>query len=320
LVRVGSDAKGKSHPKLGATLQMQAASGESEASVVISSWTTTKGTFGDGAPFELRKPIYKFTGMAPEYYSVRIAPPLVGMGLLEAVDEKAIAPAESKHGRARTVADPENHQTRLGRFGWKSSQARLVHQIASALNNDMGVATAIYPNLDRGTEQPERGQAAKLPAADLDNIYRYVALLGVPPRRDHEEAEVVKGQALFTSAGCAKCHTPMLRTSAYHPFAELRNQTIRPYTDLLLHDMGAGLADKMGEENASGAEWRTPPLWGIGLTAGVSGGEAYLHDGRARSLAEAILWHGGDGHAAREAFRTMAPPDRAALIRFLQSL
>jgi CxxC motif-containing protein (DUF1111 family) len=130
----------------------------------------------------------------------------------------------------------------------------------------------------------------------------------------------IQGQALFGSASCWKCHTPTLTTSPYHPAAELRNQTIHPYTDLLLHDMGAGLADNMGEGNATGSEWRTSPLWSIGLTPGVSGGEAYLHDGRARSLEEAILWHSGEAEASKEAFRTMSAADRAALIAFLKSL
>jgi CxxC motif-containing protein (DUF1111 family) len=130
----------------------------------------------------------------------------------------------------------------------------------------------------------------------------------------------VKGEKLFASAGCVQCHTPALKTSAYHPLAELRNQTIRPYTDLLVHDMGKGLADNLAEGNASGAQWRTPPLWGTGLTRGVSGGEAYLHDGRARDLSEAVLWHGGEGEQAREQFRKMSAADRAALLRFLRSL
>ena len=125
---------------------------------------------------------------------------------------------------------------------------------------------------------------------------------------------------MFARLGCAGCHLPTLATGPHHPFAELRAQTIRPFTDLLLHDLGPGLADDLPEAGASGAEWRTPPLWGIGLTGGVSGGEAYLHDGRARTLAEAILWHGGEGERAREAFRTSPAGDRAALLRFLQSL
>ncbi|MDC1350030.1 c-type cytochrome, partial [Akkermansiaceae bacterium] len=125
---------------------------------------------------------------------------------------------------------------------------------------------------------------------------------------------------LFNSANCAGCHAPQLQTGPYHPMTELRNQTIRPFTDLLLHDMGPGLADNMGEAGASGSEWRTPPLWNIGLTSGVSGGEAYLHDGRARTLEEAILWHGGEAEASKESFRTMSAAERAALIAFLKSL
>ncbi len=149
---------------------------------------------------------------------------------------------------------------------------------------------------------------------------RYPALLGVPSQRNYDKPEVIRGKELFSTASCAACHTPQHTTSAHYPMAELRNQTIRPYTDLLLHDMGPGLADNLGEDGAGGSEWRTPPLWGIGLTAGVSGGEAYLHDGRARTLEEAILWHGGEAEASKEAFRTMPAADRAALIEFLRSL
>ena len=149
---------------------------------------------------------------------------------------------------------------------------------------------------------------------------RYVALLGVGARRDLSDAQALQGEVLFSSANCTACHTPTLTTSPYHPNAELRNQTIHPYTDLLLHDMGPGLADNMGEGVATGSEWRTAPLWNIGLTAGVSGGEAYLHDGRAQTLEEAILWHGGEAEDSKEVFRNMSAADRAALIKFLQSL
>jgi CxxC motif-containing protein (DUF1111 family) len=318
VVRVGRDATGAPHPKLGATLQTQALKGAPEASVSIASWETVAGTYGDGTAYTLQKPVYKFTGVVPEFYSVRIAPPLVGQGLIEAMSEDDLAKLAA--GRANTVTDPETRQPRLGRYGWKAGVPRLKHQIASALNNDMGVGTSIFPNADRGSEQAEAGAPAKLADADLDNLYRYVATLGVPPRRNYADDEVVKGEKLFATANCAQCHTPVMKTGPYHPLAELRNQTIRPYTDLRLHDMGKGLADNMADGPATGAEWRTPPLWGIGLTPGVSGGEAYLHDGRARTLSEAILWHGGAGEKAKEAFRTMPAADRAALIKFLQSL
>ncbi len=321
LVRVGTDVKGSPHPKLGSSLQSQATKGTPEAGVTISEWVSTEGTYGDGTAFSLRKPRYTFTGVVPEFFSVRIAPPLVGQGLLEALDERDIgARARPKNGHIRTITDPETGEVRLGRFGWKAGQARLKHQIAGALNSDMGVTTSIYPAVDRGSEQVDRGPVTRLADTDLENMYRYVATLGVPPRRDLDDAEAKRGEKLFASANCVQCHTPTMKTSAFHPLAELRQQTIHPYTDLLLHDMGVGLADTMAEGDASPAEWRTPPLWGIGSTAAVSGGEAYLHDGRARTLSEAILWHGGAAQESREAFRKMSAADRDALLKFLRSL
>ncbi|MEM9081229.1 MAG: di-heme oxidoredictase family protein, partial [Verrucomicrobiota bacterium] len=152
-------------------------------------------------------------------------------------------------------------------------------------------------------------------------LTRSVALLGVGARRGLADAEALAGEVLFGTAGCASCHRPEMTTSEFHPFAELRGQTIRPFTDLLLHDMGGGLADTLGSASAAPSEWRTAPLWNIGLTAGVNGGtEEYLHDGRARSLEEAILWHGGEAEEAKEAFRTMNASERVALIAFLKSL
>jgi CxxC motif-containing protein (DUF1111 family) len=214
------------------------------------------------------------------------------------------------------VIDPETGLLRLGRFTYRGGRATVMHQVASALNTDMGVTTSIFPILDGDTSSGP----VEIAEGDLTNWTKYVSLLGVSARRDLTSSLTATGQALFGSASCWKCHTPTLQTSPYHPYAELRNQTIHPYTDLLLHDMGAGLADNMGEGNATGSEWRTSPLWNIGLTADVSLGEAYLHDGRARSLEEAILWHGGEAEASKEAFRNMSAAERAALIAFLKSL
>lgn len=321
VVRVGSDAAGTPHPQLGSTLQLQAATGAPEGSVSLAGWSLTNGTYADGTPFTLRKPSYKFTGTVPSFYSIRIAPPLVGLGLLEALDEGVVsAQTAVNHGRMRLVSDPETAQTRLGRFGWKAGQARVRHQVASALINDMGVATTIFPNPDRGSAQSDRGPVSTLPSGLLELMARYVATLGVPPRRGLDDPQAVRGQALFLQAHCDSCHRPVLSTSVYEPLAELRNQVIRPYTDLLLHDMGTGLSDNMADGTAAAFEWRTAPLWGIGLTAGAAGGEAYLHDGRAASLSEAILWHAGEAQASRESFRTMPAADRLALLRFLGSL
>jgi len=324
VVKVGSDANGAPHPTLGSVLQPQSTSGPVEGSATIASYANIDGQYGDGTPYSLQKPNYAFQGPAPSHFSVRLPPPLVGLGLLEAVSEDTIialadpddANADGISGRLQTVLDPETGDQRLGRFTSKGGKARLSHQIAAALNTDMGVATTIFPVLDGGTTN----EAPELAAADLDRMTRYVALLGVSARRDLTNAQALQGEQLFASANCVKCHTPTLTTSPFHPMTELRSQTIHPYTDLLLHDMGLGLADNMGELDAAGSEWRTPPLWSIGLTAGVSGGEAYLHDGRARTIEEAILWHGGEADGAREAFRTMSVADRTALINFLKSL
>ncbi len=329
VTKVGT-ADGSPDPALGSSLQPFRVGGVGEASIEVSSYTTTHGTYADGTAYELRKPNYLFRGVTPAAFSVRSTPPLVGLGLLEAVPESVIAaladPTDANgdgiSGRIRTVVDPETGKTRLGRFGWKASQARISHQVANALNADMGITTSIFTTPDCGTAQSGCGTAGvKLSNADLANMVRYVSLLGVAARRDLKDAQALQGQALFSSAGCTGCHTTALTTSSLHPFAELRSQTIRPYTDLLLHDMGVGLADTLPEGGAKAEEWRTAPLWSIGLNPGVAGGlEAYLHDGRARNLSEAILWHGGEGEASKEAYRTMNTADRAALLKFIRSL
>jgi len=324
VVKVGSDAMGSPHPQLGSVLQPQAISGSPEAVAMIASYITSGGQYGDGSSFSLQKPVYSFTGVTPAFFSTRLAPQLVGLGLLEAVSEDTIASladpqdanADGISGRMQTVVDPQTGDTRMGRFTSKAGKARISHQIAGALNTDMGITTSIYPTLD-GASSPS---PVELSDTDLDLMDRYISVLGVGSRRDLEDTGALHGEQLFSTAKCVQCHVPEMQTGPHHPISELRNQTIRPFTDLLLHDMGSGLADNMGEANAAGSEWRTPPLWNIGLTAGVSGGEAYLHDGRARTLEEAILWHGGEGEASKEAFRTMSAADRADLIKFLKSL
>jgi CxxC motif-containing protein (DUF1111 family) len=245
------------------------------------------------------------------------------------------ADGDGVSGKPQIVLDPVNGRKRLGRFGWKAGASSLLHQTAGALNTDMGVMTSVFPKPDCGSQQTDCGneQGAELSDEHLAHLVKYVSLLGVRAQRDLDDAQVVKGEAVFREVGCSGCHVPELTTGKFHPFAELRNQVIHPYTDLLLHDMGPGLADSLGEKEASGAEWRTTPLWGIGLAACVTGGvegpfqkqvcaphHAYLHDGRARSLEEAILWHGGEGQSSKDAFSSLPADDQAALIRFLESL
>ncbi len=316
VVKVG-DGNGNPHPQLGGVLQPKG----TEGTVSISGWTEVDG---------LRKPTYAFTGAnIPTQYSARISPQLVGMGLLEAIPESAIqamadpddANKDGISGRMRIVTEYDGGVPHLGRFGWKAGKPTVQTQVAGAFNSDMGVMTSVFPKPDCGSAQTNCGATgSEIADSNLTHLVDYISLLGVSIRKGIKDPVNLQGEALFTSAGCTACHTPTFTTSAYHPHAELRNQTIHPYTDLLLHDMGPGLADNLPEGDASGAEWRTAPLWNIGYTAGVSGGEAYLHDGRARTLNEAILWHGGEGAAAAAKYKAMSATESGALIKFLQSL
>jgi CxxC motif-containing protein (DUF1111 family) len=317
-VNVAADATGTPHPVLGRVFHNQATSGAPDGTARLASYTYIDGQYGDGTPYQLRRPNYSFEGTVPTYYSVRMARPLIGLGLLEAVDEETIlaladpddASGDGISGRPQWVADSETGETRLGRFGHKARMPSLRQQIASAFINDMGVTTTIYSG----------GQPPELTDEELDQLTRYIAVLGVQAQRNLDSPQVILGHQIFEQAGCVMCHVREMRTGPNHPAAELRNQTIRPYTDLLLHDLGPDMADNLGEGVASGSEWRTPPLWNIGLTAEVGGREAYLHDGRARSLEEAILWHGGEAESAREHFRNLPASDRAALVEYLRSL
>jgi CxxC motif-containing protein (DUF1111 family) len=284
--------------------------------------------YADGTPYQLEKPRLLFEGTTPPFYSLRMAPQLVGLGLLEAVDESTIAGfadpcdtilADGISGRMSVTNGLATGQSLVGRFNWKGGAASLEDQIAYAFNRDMGVATDRLPTLDGDTVP----SAPEVTNAELNSMARYIGLLGVNARRD--VAGTTVGENLFQQASCHKCHVPMMDTGSTHPWSEVRGQTIHPYTDMLLHDMGAGLADTMSlnGQNATNSEWRTPPLWGIGLAADVyddNGREGYLHDGRASSLEEAILWHGGEAASAKDHFRTMTNTERSELIKFLKSL
>ena len=328
-------ADGGSDPMLGSVLQPSSPTGKSpEGTVSIAQWVEKDG---------LRSPQYAFSGQKPALFSARLAPQLVGMGLLEAIPEATILALQDASdsngdgisGRAQISVDPVTGQKRLGRFGWKAGASSLRHQIAGALNTDMGVMTSALPKPDCGASQTGCGNDKGPELADdyLADLTKYISLLGVRARRDIADADALKGETLFGSIGCASCHVAELTTSKFHPLAELRNQLIHPYTDLLLHDMGPGLADNLGEREATGAEWRTTPLWGIGLSACVTGGvvgpfqhavcspsHSYLHDGRARTIEEAILWHGGEGEQSKAAYAALAAGDQAAVLKFLNSL
>ncbi|MBC3916935.1 discoidin domain-containing protein [Undibacterium sp. CY18W] len=342
------------HPQYGSVVQMNAfsTSGVPQnwgTNVNVAGFETTSGKLSDGTVVELRKPTLAFEGAVPAIYSLRAAQPMIGMGLLEAIPEADIlarartAPdADGVKGVANFVFEPETGTVRLGRFGWKASKATLRHQTAAALLADMGVTSAPYPNRSCTTDPAGCAAAPRqlgISEADLQSISRYLALVGVPAQRsipsgfpkgvapldEHrvDAQQVSAGAKLFQGMRCASCHTAEMKTGSGHLFAELRNQTIRPYTDLLLHDMGAGLADKLVEGQAQGNMWRTSPLWGIGYTDKVMGNSSkvgYLHDGRARNLTEAIMWHGGEADKARQRFQDLSKADREAVLAFLRSL
>jgi CxxC motif-containing protein (DUF1111 family) len=219
------------------------------------------------------------------------------------------------------VWDEVGQQVALGRFGLKANTATLLEQSAGAFHNDMGITTSIFPTEPCGDSIP--GCAAHPPDVNdslLAAVALYVRTLAVPARRSISDPPALRGEQVFGDAGCARCHVSTLTTGVVSGAPEVSNQRIHPYTDLLVHDMGAGLADGRPDYQASGSEWRTAPLWGIGLTQIVNGHATFLHDGRARSPLEAIMWHGGQGTAAREYVRRLSKADRDALIAFLTSL
>ncbi|MEO3433384.1 di-heme oxidoredictase family protein [Inquilinus sp. CAU 1745] len=300
----------------------------------------------DGEIVHLRRPTYSFEDLAygtmhPEVMlSARVAPPMIGLGLLEAVDETDILahadPEDSDgdgiSGRPNRVWDVEAGEVALGRFGWKAGEPSIRQQAAHAFSGDMGLSTRIAPAAFGDCTiaqpacraaidgvQPQYGEV-EVPDEMFDLVVFYSRNLAVPMRRDIDDAQVLAGKELFYEVGCIGCHVPKYVTRRDETHPEQSFQLIWPYTDMLLHDMGEGLADHRPDGVATGREWRTPPLWGIGLTETVNGHTFFLHDGRARNLLEAILWHGGEARAARDRVVAMDANERRALLAFLNSL
>lgn len=297
------------------------------------------GTYADGDPFTLRTPAYDFVDLAfgplnqNILVSPRTAPFIFGLGLLSAVDEATVVagadPDDSDgdgiSGRPNRVWDRRLQQMVLGRFGWKANQPSIEQQTAGAFLGDIGITSSLFPEQNCTAAQTAcldapSGGDPEIDQQKIDSVTFYTRYLAVPARRDVDDPEVRRGEALFEQIGCAACHVSTLMTGRVADAPALSDQRIHPYTDLLLHDMGPNLADDRPDFDADGREWRAPPLWGIGLIATVNRHTLLLHDGRARGFAEAVLWHGGEGEAARERFRTLPREDRAALIRFLESL
>ena len=333
-------------PTYGVQLQDLAVAGlPAEGRMRINYQKFTAG-LSDGSTIMLRRPSYRIIdlGYGPMAANVqiapRVAPPMIGMGLLEAIhpgDILALADpydldGDGISGRASWIIDPQSGKRRLGRFGWQATTATVHAQTVTAFANDMGISTPDLP-VHSGDCTRQQPQCLQMPHGEQPRLERgetnaemlrlvvfYAANLAVPKRRDAHAVKVLAGKALFHSIGCASCHRPNYVTSKQAHQPAHRFQLIWPYTDLLLHDMGADLADRDLSGNVHTSEWRTAPLWGIGLTETVNGHTFFLHDGRARNLTEAILWHGGEAQAAREGFASLSADQRADLLRFLESL
>ncbi|MFV8570359.1 di-heme oxidoredictase family protein [Marinobacter sp. SBS5] len=328
----------KPAPVYGAQLQTAALpAAKPEANLRIE-WQPVTETLADGHQVSMRKPVYHIDtpnyGPLPENLltSPRVAPQMIGMGLLEAIpisDLQGLADPDDADkdgisGKLNQVWDLATRQTAPGRFGWKAAEPNVHQQSMGAFAGDMGLTSSLKPTTDctpeQKCEQFPDGGAPEVTDKVAGFVTFYAKSLAVPARRNLEQKTVQQGAKRFNEIGCAACHTPKHTTGEVADRPDLSNQTIWPYTDLLLHDMGPALADGRDEFLANGNEWRTPPLWGTGLAQVVNPQAGFLHDGRARTPEEAILWHGGEAQAAADRYRHLPASDRQALIDFLNSL
>ncbi|MCU0801876.1 MAG: thiol oxidoreductase [Rhodobacteraceae bacterium] len=339
-------------PIYGHLLQIQASPGQQAEAALDLTLQPQTVTLADGTTVTLQRPAYALAG--PAYgppaaglmLSPRLAPRMIGLGLLEAIPAADIlaradpqdADGDGISGRANIVISATDGQPMLGRFGLKAGIGTLREQTASAFSGDMGLSSPLQPApwgdctpAQTACRNAAHGQDAgkaiavevevEVDAATVDLITHYARNLGVPARRAVNDPQVLRGEAIFHDTGCATCHAPVALTHRLIGQETQSFQIIHPYTDLLLHDMGEGLADHRPEARATGREWRTAALWGLGLATRVAGGEGrFLHDGRAPTVLAAILWHGGEAQGARDQVVALPTADRVALLAFLDSL
>jgi len=323
----------------GDQIQNQAVAGVQSEGRPVVEYTEIKGKFSDGTEYSLIKPNYKVENLAfgdlPKdvMISPRIAPAVFGLGLLEAIAEKDVlknADPEDKNkdgisGRANYVWNVKKNKLSLGRFGWKANQPTLEQQAGGAFLGDMGITTPLFsenncPAVQINCVKASEKKEPEINSKHFRSVVVYSHLLSVPERRTLQELELQAGEKLMNDLKCTSCHVQKFQTSKQAEFKENANQTIYPYTDLLLHDMGEDLSDGRPDFLANGNEWRTAPLWGIGLISKVNKHTRFLHDGRARSIEEAILWHGGEAAASKEAYKKLTKLERAQLIKFIEVL
>jgi CxxC motif-containing protein (DUF1111 family) len=333
-------------PTYGTQLQDLAIAGHEPEGRMVIDYEEMPVELEGGEVVHLRKPTYRVADLAygpmhPDVMlSPRVAQPMIGLGLLEAIPEEQILAHADRDdldgdrisGRQNLVWSEERQEPMPGRFGWKAGQPTLAQQSSSALAGDIGVSNPLAPvpwgecsEAEVACRKAPNGDSMQYenleaPSEVMDKILFYVRHLAVPARRALYDPTTLHGKELFYEAGCSACHVPKFVTARDAAEPALQHQLIWPYSDLLLHDMGEGLADHRPEGLADGGEWRTQPLWGIGLTQAVNGHTYFLHDGRARNLTEAILWHGGEAQGSRDRFAAMSKEERAALLAFVNSL
>ncbi|MCG8416321.1 MAG: thiol oxidoreductase [Proteobacteria bacterium] len=335
----GPNGEPIAEPTYGGQLQPFSIPNVAEEGTPSVEYTEIRGEFSDGEAYTLLSPRYTISNLAygpmsnQVKRSPRVAPAVIGLGLLEAIGEDRLAELEDPDdadgdgisGRINRVWDVTTEQLAIGRFGWKAEQPSVRQQSAGAFVGDMGITSSLFPSQNCTSSQTDCGDAIsggdpEIPDRLLDRVETYARLLAVPARQRFDDETVLRGKLLFSDIGCASCHTPSHQTGSESDLPEVRDQTIWPYTDLLLHDMGEELSDERPTFGASGREWRTPPLWGLRFYKIVNDHDRLLHDGRARGVTEAILWHGGESEKAREAFRHLPVDDRQALVQFVESL
>ncbi|WP_348673823.1 di-heme oxidoredictase family protein [uncultured Abyssibacter sp.] len=330
---------GRSHPVYGSQLQTRAVPALAPEARVVVDWRITESILPDGTRVELRAPAiavsdWGYGKPSNVRLALRVPPPMIGVGLLEAIAERDLedearrqfARPDGPRGRLNRATDRRSGETRIARFGWKAGQTTVEQQVLHALFVDMGLTSDLFEqdvctDSHTGCRELPSGGDPEVSAQIAEALVFYSRHLAPPARRDHDRDDVLAGEALFADIGCADCHRPSWTTARVPDSEALSDQQIWPYTDLLLHDMGPDLADGIVDGEAGGRDWRTAPLWGLGHTQTVSGAQAgFLHDGRARTLIEAILWHGGDAEAARLRWADLPARQRRQVIRFLASL
>ncbi|WP_036975845.1 di-heme oxidoredictase family protein [Pseudoalteromonas luteoviolacea] len=309
---------------------------------VIVHYDLIEGKYDDGTPYTLRKPRYELIDLGygkidkDSFISARYAPAIYGMGLLDAINEEDLLAQEDTHDKNKDgisakynrVENVKTGELAIGRFGFKGLHPTLEQQVAGAFLNDIGITNPVFKSENCLSHQTGCNQAASIEPASILDIPKklfeptlYMSqTVTVPPARKLKSKKAQQGRKHFYQLNCNGCHTPSYTTSSDYPVDKLANQKIWPYTNLALHDMGEGLADRGTENQANGSEWRTPPLWGIGLQKRIQGFEGYLHDGRAKTIEEAVLWHSGEAKKQQQAFKALSLQERESLIYFLKQI